>query len=76
MDVSNWYGTLNLWTVIGMVVSAAIVFFLAMAAMMKLADVLKVADSMRAVFVLGMCMVFASYVTWAITSNNIPFLHG
>jgi hypothetical protein len=43
---------------------------------MKLADLLKVTDSMRAIFVIGMCMVFASYVTWAITSSNIPFLHG
>jgi hypothetical protein len=67
---------MEIWAIFGFVVAVCLVYFLTMWALQKLTMKAGVNTTRGGVTIIVVSMAYASYVTWAITSSNVPFLSG
>lgn len=67
---------MEIWAIIGMVLVATVVFFVLMGTMFKTLTAMKVTGNWVGMLIVLASNVYVAYITWAITSGNIPFLSG
>ena len=67
---------MNVWAIFGFVIAAILLFFLLMWVVQKAISRLEASSPVGGFFLIGTAMAYASYVTWLITSGNVPFLYG
>jgi hypothetical protein len=67
---------MEIWAYIGMAIMALFGGFLVMWITYQLLKLAKVSVDTAGLWIVVMSCAYVSYVTWAITSNNVPFLNG
>lgn len=65
-----------IWAIIGMVLVMTMLFMGVLWVTARLLDRLPVSTGVTGISILLVCCAYTAYVTWAITSGNIPFLSG
>jgi len=67
---------MEIWAIIGMVVVATILFFVVMGGVYRAMTAMKVSNNTVGMMIVLSSNVYTAYITWAITSNSIPFMSG
>ena len=67
---------MEIWAIFGFVTAICLLYLLTMWALQKLTMKVGVATTKGGILIIVVSMAYVSYVTWAITSGNVPFLSG
>ena len=65
---------MDIWALFGMVVAAIIGAFGLMWVTYRVLKKLKVGDNTAGLLIVAVSCIYTAYITWAITSGNIPFM--
>ena len=65
---------MEVWAMFGMGIVGIFLFMFSLWVTNKVASKVGIPDSWTGGILIGVAMAYASYVTWAITSGNVPFL--